>query len=187
MLVTVWWVPWCLTHTDAYVTAPEREYMRPRPQGRTRRDSIQVSTMHFSNQQQDKDSRQCFLKNLSLCFLLFCVCVCQSYKMDASPCGHCLIINNVEFEPQSELNDRKGSNVDCDKLERRFKALNFIVEVKTNLKQRVRVISSAAVSDTTCTYSLIHLYPSKPLKTHTLSSYLSRPCSNNQQSCSTIR
>lgn len=60
----------------------------------------------------------------------------QSYKMDASPCGHCLIINNVEFEPESELSNRKGSDIDCDKLERRFKALNFIVEVKTNLKQR---------------------------------------------------
>lgn len=80
--------------------SPERDSFRPRPQGRTRRDSI------------------------------------QSYKMDASPCGHCLIINNVDFEPQSELSNRKGSNVDCDKLERRFKALNFIVEVKTNLKQK---------------------------------------------------
>lgn len=80
--------------------SPEREYFRPRIQGRTRRDSI------------------------------------QSYKMDSSPCGHCLIINNVEFEPQSELNNRKGSNIDCHKLESRFKALNFIVEVKTNLKQR---------------------------------------------------
>lgn len=57
--------------------------------------------------------------------------------MDASPCGHCLIINNVEFEPQSELNNRKGSDIDCEKLERRFKALSFIVEVKTNLRQRV--------------------------------------------------
>ncbi|KAK5923354.1 hypothetical protein CgunFtcFv8_000333 [Champsocephalus gunnari] len=80
--------------------SPEMEYMRPRLQGRTRRDSI------------------------------------QSYKMDASPCGHCLIINNVEFEPASELSNRKGSNIDCDKLESRFKALNFIVEVRTNLKQR---------------------------------------------------
>lgn len=79
--------------------SPDTEY-RPRPLGRTRRDSI------------------------------------QSYKMDASPCGHCLIINNMEFQPDSELSNRKGSNVDCDKLERRFKALNFIVEVKTNLKQR---------------------------------------------------
>lgn len=60
----------------------------------------------------------------------------QCYKMDASPCGHCLIINNVEFEPRSELSNRTGSNIDCDKLERRFKALNFIVEVKPNLKQK---------------------------------------------------
>lgn len=60
----------------------------------------------------------------------------QSYKMDASPCGHCLIINNVEFDPESELSSRKGSNIDCEKLEKRFKALNFIVEVKTNLKQK---------------------------------------------------
>lgn len=62
--------------------------------------------------------------------------------MDANPSGHCLIINNVEFEPGSELNDRKGSNTDCDRLESRFKALNLIVKVKTNLKQRVRMVSS---------------------------------------------
>lgn len=60
----------------------------------------------------------------------------QSYKMDASPRGHCLIINNEEFEPRSELSNRKGSNVDCHKLERRFESLNFLVEVRTNLKQR---------------------------------------------------
>ncbi|XP_051518030.1 caspase-9 isoform X2 [Myxocyprinus asiaticus] len=58
----------------------------------------------------------------------------QSYKMDASPCGMCLIINNVDFDPGSDLKDRKGSNIDCDKLERRFKALNFEVAVKRNLK-----------------------------------------------------
>lgn len=61
--------------------------------------------------------------------------------MDANPSGHCLIINNVEFEPSSELKDRKGSNIDCKRLESRFKALNFIVKVKTNLKQRVRTVS----------------------------------------------
>ncbi|XP_053172995.1 caspase-9 [Scomber japonicus] len=80
--------------------SPDKEYIRPRPPGRTRRDSI------------------------------------QNYKMDATPCGHCLIINNVDFEEQSGLNNRKGSNIDCDKLEKRFKALNFEVEVRTNLKQR---------------------------------------------------
>uniref|UniRef100_A0A4W5L0T3 Caspase 9, apoptosis-related cysteine peptidase n=1 Tax=Hucho hucho TaxID=62062 RepID=A0A4W5L0T3_9TELE len=60
----------------------------------------------------------------------------QSYKMDANPCGHCLIINNVGFEPKSELSKRTGSNIDCEKLERRFKSLNFIVLVKRNLKQK---------------------------------------------------
>ncbi|XP_032426622.1 LOW QUALITY PROTEIN: caspase-9 [Xiphophorus hellerii] len=60
----------------------------------------------------------------------------QCYKMDSSPCGCCLIINNADFEPQSNLSNRKGSNVDSEKLEGRFLALNFAVEVKTNLKQR---------------------------------------------------
>lgn len=58
----------------------------------------------------------------------------QTYKMDALPRGQCLIINNVDFEPQSELSNRTGSNIDSDKLERRFKALNFVVVVKKNLK-----------------------------------------------------
>ncbi|XP_071398296.1 caspase-9-like [Centroberyx affinis] len=59
----------------------------------------------------------------------------QSYKMEASPCGHCLIINNMEFEPRN-LKKRTGSDIDCDKLKKRFKALNFIVEVKPNLKYK---------------------------------------------------
>lgn len=74
----------------------------------------------------------------------------QSYKMDASPCGHCLIINNVDFEPQSELNNRTGSNIDCDKLERRFKSLNFIVLVKRNLKQKVRISSATLLYIYSC-------------------------------------
>ncbi|XP_042280650.1 caspase-9-like [Thunnus maccoyii] len=57
------------------------------------------------------------------------------YKMDAIPCGHCLIINNVEFEPQTKKGYRTGSDIDCNKLKRRFKAFNFNVEVRTNLKQ----------------------------------------------------
>ncbi|XP_061112876.1 caspase-9 isoform X1 [Conger conger] len=60
----------------------------------------------------------------------------QNYKMDANPCGLCLIINNVDFETESKLSSRKGSDVDCDRLERRFKSLNFVVTVKKNLKQR---------------------------------------------------
>ncbi|XP_068188579.1 caspase-9 [Antennarius striatus] len=63
-------------------------------------------------------------------------CDFPCYKMDANPCGLCLIINNMEFETQSNLDNRRGSNIDCDKMESRFKALNFTVEVKTNLRQK---------------------------------------------------
>ncbi|XP_062871914.1 caspase-9 [Trichomycterus rosablanca] len=59
----------------------------------------------------------------------------QSYKMDASPCGMCLIINNVEFNPASNLNNRKGSDIDCERLEKRFQSLNFEVVVKRNQKR----------------------------------------------------
>uniref|UniRef100_W5UJ92 Caspase-9 n=1 Tax=Ictalurus punctatus TaxID=7998 RepID=W5UJ92_ICTPU len=58
----------------------------------------------------------------------------QSYKMDASPCGVCLIINNVEFDAGTELKNRTGSDIDSEKLERRFRSLNFHVIVKRNLK-----------------------------------------------------
>uniref|UniRef100_A0A6Q2ZAT6 Caspase 9, apoptosis-related cysteine peptidase n=1 Tax=Esox lucius TaxID=8010 RepID=A0A6Q2ZAT6_ESOLU len=71
----------------------------------------------------------------------------SSYKMDASPCGHCLIINNVDFEPLSELSNRTGSNIDCDKLERRFKSLNFIVLVKKNLKKKQIMQELLALSE----------------------------------------
>ncbi|MBN3324136.1 CASP9 protein, partial [Atractosteus spatula] len=60
----------------------------------------------------------------------------QVYKMDQNPCGHCLIINNVDFEHQSGLNNRTGSDIDCDRLEKRFKAFNFVVAVKRNLKSK---------------------------------------------------
>lgn len=60
----------------------------------------------------------------------------QCYKMDASPCGICLIINNVDFDPDCDLKDRKGSDIDCDKMEKRFKALNFEVIAKRNLKYK---------------------------------------------------
>lgn len=60
--------------------------------------------------------------------------------MDAIPCGICLIINNVDFDPGSELKDRKGSDIDCDKMEKRFKALNFEVIVKRNLKYKVSIV-----------------------------------------------
>ena len=74
------------------------------------------------------------------------MCSPQTYKMDATPCGHCLIINNVKFEPKADLSNRTGSNVDCDKLEKRFKSLNFIVAVKTNLRDKVSLAITAHFS-----------------------------------------
>ncbi|XP_039085041.1 caspase-9 isoform X2 [Hyaena hyaena] len=53
-----------------------------------------------------------------------------AYVLNADPCGHCLIINNVNFCPKSGLTARTGSNIDCEKLQRRFSLLRFAVEVK---------------------------------------------------------
>ncbi|XP_034875624.1 caspase-9 isoform X3 [Mirounga leonina] len=56
-----------------------------------------------------------------------------AYALNADPCGHCLIINNVNFCLESRLTARTGSNIDCEKLQRRFRLLHFTVEVKCDL------------------------------------------------------
>ncbi|XP_006883690.1 PREDICTED: caspase-9 isoform X2 [Elephantulus edwardii] len=56
-----------------------------------------------------------------------------AYVLDANPCGYCLIINNVNFCPKSELSSRTGSDIDCEKMQRRFHLLHFTVEVKRDL------------------------------------------------------
>ncbi|XP_045715899.1 caspase-9 isoform X2 [Phyllostomus hastatus] len=56
-----------------------------------------------------------------------------AYILDADPCGRCLILNNVNFSPTSGLSTRSGSNVDCEKLRRRFHSLHFEVEVEHDL------------------------------------------------------
>ncbi|XP_049733951.1 caspase-9-like isoform X2 [Elephas maximus indicus] len=56
-----------------------------------------------------------------------------AYVLDADPCGYCLILNNVNFCLQSGLGTRTGSNIDCEKLQRRFRLLHFMVEVKCDL------------------------------------------------------
>ncbi|CAH7442861.1 Casp9 [Phodopus roborovskii] len=62
-----------------------------------------------------------------------------AYILDADPCGYCLIINNVNFCPSSGLSTRTGSNVDCEKLQVRFRWLHFMVEVKTDLTAKKMV------------------------------------------------
>uniref|UniRef100_A0A663LM74 Caspase 9 n=1 Tax=Athene cunicularia TaxID=194338 RepID=A0A663LM74_ATHCN len=70
---------------------------------------------------------------------LIVTCDCQVYELKADPCGHCLILNNVNFSEDSDLLTRDGSDVDCEKLEKRFKALRFNVLTRRNLKAQVRL------------------------------------------------
>ncbi|XP_031790537.1 caspase-9 isoform X2 [Piliocolobus tephrosceles] len=56
-----------------------------------------------------------------------------AYVLSMEPCGHCLIINNVNFCRESGLSTRTGSSIDCEKLQRRFSSLHFMVEVKQDL------------------------------------------------------
>ncbi|NXR82110.1 CASP9 protein, partial [Pycnonotus jocosus] len=66
-------------------------------------------------------------------------CPCQDYKMKADPCGRCLILNNVNFSRDSDLSTREGSDIDCEKLERRFRALHFTVLTRRNLEAQEMV------------------------------------------------
>ncbi|XP_010144736.1 PREDICTED: caspase-9, partial [Eurypyga helias] len=60
--------------------------------------------------------------------------------LKADPCGHCLILNNVNFSRHSDLSTRVGSDVDCEKLEKRFKALRFNVLTRRNLEAQEMVV-----------------------------------------------
>lgn len=71
-------------------------------------------------------------------------CACQVYELKADPCGHCLIINNVNFSSDSKLSTREGSNIDCEKLKKRFEALHFKVVTRQNLKAQVRPVASSS-------------------------------------------
>ena len=50
--------------------------------------------------------------------------------------GLCVIINNVEFDPALELNDRSGSDADATNLEKRFRNLDFEVRNYRNVRTR---------------------------------------------------
>nr|XP_014353607.1 PREDICTED: caspase-9 [Latimeria chalumnae] len=60
----------------------------------------------------------------------------KEYKMDSSPCGYCLIINNVEFADGTRLNCRNGSDIDSTRLQKRFESFDFIVETCRNVTQK---------------------------------------------------
>ncbi|NWI13531.1 CASP9 protein, partial [Crypturellus soui] len=76
-------------------------------------------------------------------------CLCQVYDLKADPCGYCLILNNVNFSPDSELSTRAGSSVDCEKLQKRFKSLHFDVVTRQDLiaQEMVRELQELARLD----------------------------------------
>lgn len=69
---------------------------------------------------------------------LTAVCAWQVYQLRADPCGRCLILNNINFTTGLGLSTRHGSDVDCKKLEKRFRALSFDVLTQRDLKAQVR-------------------------------------------------
>ncbi|NWU27033.1 CASP9 protein, partial [Dyaphorophyia castanea] len=77
---------------------------------------------------------------------LIVTCLCQVYEMKADPCGLCLILNNVNFSRDSGLSTREGSDIDCEKLERRFQALRFTVLTRRDLKAQDMVLELQKLS-----------------------------------------
>ncbi|NXO57755.1 CASP9 protein, partial [Aramus guarauna] len=65
---------------------------------------------------------------------LIVMCAHQVYELKGDPCGCCLILNNVNFSRDSNLSTREGSDVDCEKLEKRFKTLRFDVLTRRDLQ-----------------------------------------------------
>uniref|UniRef100_A0A3B4FSA4 Caspase-6 n=1 Tax=Pundamilia nyererei TaxID=303518 RepID=A0A3B4FSA4_9CICH len=58
----------------------------------------------------------------------------EEYQMGNKRRGLALIFNQKDFFWRLELPERRGTNVDCDNLEKRLKDLNFEVKCHNNLK-----------------------------------------------------
>ncbi|KFU95306.1 Caspase-9, partial [Chaetura pelagica] len=61
------------------------------------------------------------------------LCPWQVYQLRANPCGYCLILNNVTFSRASGLSRRDGSDLDSQKLEKRFRSLGFHILPRRDL------------------------------------------------------
>ncbi|NXR13551.1 CASP9 protein, partial [Semnornis frantzii] len=62
------------------------------------------------------------------------------YQLKANPCGYCLVLNNVTFSRDSNLSTRAGSDLDCEKLEKLFRAFSFNVLTQRDLKTQEMVV-----------------------------------------------
>ncbi|XP_021380198.1 caspase-3-like [Mizuhopecten yessoensis] len=74
------------------------------------------------------------------------------YTMSAEPRGKCLVVNNQTFKnSQGRTHERKGSNIDADRLMKTFSSLKFETELCNNLSalELVRLLSETGNKDHT--------------------------------------
>ncbi|XP_073726933.1 caspase-8-like isoform X1 [Misgurnus anguillicaudatus] len=73
------------------------------------------------------------------------------YTISHRPVGHCLIINNYDFEMSKiqKLGNRKGTHTDAESLERVFKKMHFEITVKGDLtaSEMLEVVKEFAEKD----------------------------------------
>uniref|UniRef100_A0A670ZIC7 Caspase 9 n=1 Tax=Pseudonaja textilis TaxID=8673 RepID=A0A670ZIC7_PSETE len=80
----------------------------------------------------------------------FCGCLGAAspvYPLNSEPCGYCLIINNVHFDKDTDLKHRLGSNIDRQRLEKRFQALHFEVLTKEDLTEIAKELQGLSRRD----------------------------------------
>ncbi|XP_003737022.1 caspase-3 [Galendromus occidentalis] len=58
------------------------------------------------------------------------------YHMRRQRRGICVIVNQKEFEPHTQLNERRGTDVDAENLKKTFQALSFEVHMQKNLTEK---------------------------------------------------
>ncbi|NWX25223.1 CASP9 protein, partial [Notiomystis cincta] len=117
---------------------------------------LDLRPVELELQQGKQHRRVSFLTDIVSCWIsqqalgmrgsLTVTCPCQDYEMKANPCGHCLILNNVNFSGDSGLSTREGSDIDCQKLERRFRAFRFTVLSRRDLKAQEMVLELQRLS-----------------------------------------
>ncbi|KAF5897768.1 caspase-8-like isoform X1, partial [Clarias magur] len=73
----------------------------------------------------------------------------ECYPMTQRPVGHCLIINNYNFEDTSRLFNRRGTDADKDALTEVFEKMHFSVEERRDCScsEMLKVVKEFSVKD----------------------------------------
>lgn len=58
---------------------------------------------------------------------------CVYYDMNHEQRGLAIIFNHFEFSPESGIKKRYGTKVDCNRLEKTFTELDFVVKIHDDL------------------------------------------------------